>query len=103
MNEELEFDAAQRHLCPDGACTGLVGPDGRCAVCGLEGGQPPERGAASSNPRESRPAAQPSVSVAAEGADGGFDVARKLCDDGSCVGVIGPDGRCGVCGRVSGS
>jgi hypothetical protein len=108
MNEELEFDPAQRHLCPDGACTGLVGPNGRCEVCGLEGGPPPERGAASgSGPaRESRPAAEAPEALAgstAEGADGGFDVARKLCEDGSCVGVIGPDGRCGVCGRVSGS
>ena len=23
-----------RELCPDGACTGLIGPDGRCKVCG---------------------------------------------------------------------
>ena len=32
------------------------------------------------------------------GADG-FDPTRRLCDDGSCVGVIGADGRCGVCGQ----
>ena len=25
---------------------------------------------------------------------------RKLCPDGSCVGVIGDDGRCRVCGRT---
>jgi hypothetical protein len=23
---------------------------------------------------------------------------RELCPDGRCVGVIGPDGRCGTCG-----
>jgi len=106
MNEELEFDPAQRHLCPDGACTGLVGADGRCTVCGLDGGQPPERSAASGAARERPPAAEAPAAgagAAPEGADGGFDVGRKLCEDGSCVGVIGPDGRCGVCGRVSGS
>jgi len=24
---------------------------------------------------------------------------RVLCSDGNCIGVIGPDGRCGVCGK----
>ena len=106
MNEELEFDPAQRHLCPDGSCTGLVGPDGRCAVCGLDGGPPPERGAAPAGAREPRPVAETVRAVSTgvpAGADGDFDAARRLCDDGSCVGVIGGDGRCGVCGRVSGS
>ena len=26
---------------------------------------------------------------------------RQLCSDGSCVGVIGPDGTCKVCGRAA--
>ena len=26
----------QRQLCPDGACIGVIGPDGRCKVCGKE-------------------------------------------------------------------
>jgi hypothetical protein len=26
---------------------------------------------------------------------------REVCPDGSCVGVIGPEGRCKVCDRVS--
>ena len=30
---------------------------------------------------------------------GGFDARRKLCPDGACVGVIGEDGRCKVCGQ----
>jgi len=25
---------------------------------------------------------------------------RKVCPDGACIGVIGEDGRCKVCGRV---
>lgn len=24
---------------------------------------------------------------------------RRLCPDESCIGIIGPDGRCKVCGR----
>ena len=27
--------------------------------------------------------------------------ARQLCPDGSCIGVIGDDGRCKVCGRAA--
>jgi hypothetical protein len=26
--------------------------------------------------------------------------ARVLCPDGRCVGIIGPNGRCGTCGRL---
>ncbi|MFT3699748.1 MAG: hypothetical protein QM831_41760 [Kofleriaceae bacterium] len=26
---------------------------------------------------------------------------REVCPDGSCVGVIGPDGQCKVCGQMS--
>ena len=28
----------------------------------------------------------------------GFDPRRRLCPDGSCIGVIGADGRCTECG-----
>jgi hypothetical protein len=28
---------------------------------------------------------------------------RLLCPDGSCVGVIGPDGRCNACGKTAAS
>jgi hypothetical protein len=30
----------------------------------------------------------------------GFDPNRRLCPDGSCVGLIGPDGRCTVCAQT---
>jgi hypothetical protein len=29
------FDPHHRELCPDGGCIGLIGPDGRCKVCGI--------------------------------------------------------------------
>ena len=29
---DATFD--DRHLCPDGACTGLIGTDGKCKECG---------------------------------------------------------------------
>jgi len=31
-----------------------------------------------------------------------FDSKRRLCPDGSCIGVVGDDGRCRVCGRDAG-
>jgi len=35
----------------------------------------------------------------AEGAEGNDWGQRILCSDGNCIGVIGPDGRCKVCGK----
>ena len=32
--EDREASAEDRELCPDGACIGLIGPDGRCKACG---------------------------------------------------------------------
>ena len=28
---------------------------------------------------------------------------RELCPDGACVGLIGSDGKCKVCGRARGT
>src|SRR5512142_3159570 len=33
-----EIDFEHRILCPDGACIGVIGPDGRCKVCGAFAG-----------------------------------------------------------------
>jgi hypothetical protein len=63
-----------------------------------------------SSGRQSRPALDASdgdaatedateMADAAPESDGGFDAGRRLCDDGSCVGVVGPDGVCRTCGR----
>jgi hypothetical protein len=101
---ESKFDPARRRLCPDGACVGLLDENGRCKECGLSGGG---RGAA--------PAVIPSPALpdqpdqdddreeAIEAAEAGsaFDPRRRLCPDGTCVGVIGADGRCPVCGRAA--
>ena len=88
--DETGFDS-KRRLCPDGSCVGLIGPDGRCTVCAQT-----ESAAAA---EEAAPADR---DVAAPVASGDFDPNRRLCDDGSCVGVIGGDGRCTVCGQKAG-
>ena len=38
--------------------------------------------------------------TAEDDAEGPIDLAsRKLCSDGTCIGIIGPDGRCKECGK----
>jgi hypothetical protein len=103
------FDPRGRRLCPDGNCIGVIGPDGRCKVCGLsDGGGPataeafPGGGAADALDEEESAGADASDAEASldDALDGGaFDPSRKLCVDGGCIGVIGPDGRCTECGR----
>ena len=93
--EDLDFDP-NRRLCPDGACVGLIGPGGTCTVCG--------RTAAAAAAGEDAPEPEAGSSSAgaparAAAADGEFDPNRRLCDDGSCVGLIGPGGTCTVCGQ----
>ncbi len=106
---ETPFDS-KRRLCPDGSCIGVIGPDGRCSVCGRDAsGKPgiaPISDAQVSDALSSEDADDHvGAAATADAAPGGptFDANRRLCDDGSCVGVIGADGRCGVCGRSPGS
>jgi hypothetical protein len=95
---ETSFDPTARRLCADGACVGVLGDDGRCRVCGRTEAQAAagDDVAAMNDPSDDAPA---SAEVGAGAIDGGFDPNRRLCDDGSCVGVLGDDGACRVCGR----
>ena len=82
-----------RELCPDGACIGVIGDDGLCKVCGKQGTAP-------AAPHAARPAAAKlaPAPAAAESLEVDDDEDRELCADGSCIGLIGSDGRCKVCG-----
>jgi hypothetical protein len=103
------FDPRRRRLCPDGSCVGLIGPDGRCRVCGLAHPDGPgdAAGAVVFSPAEldedlggGGERLDDHFALPAEGDEpGAFDAGRGLCPDGSCVGVLGTDGRCKVCGR----
>jgi hypothetical protein len=118
--EPENFDSRRRRLCPDGDCVGLVGPDGHCRICGQVDSQfdpaapglGPEAfagGCASddddladgpnSGHHTGEHADSDAVLDVAYAAAPGFDPARKLCPDGDCVGVLGEDGQCKVCGR----
>lgn len=95
--DETGFDP-KRRLCPDGSCVGLIGPDGRCTVCAQT-----ESAAAAEDAHPAVPTGPSEVGGdAGLETGGGFDPGRRLCEDGSCVGVIGPGGACTVCGQKAG-
>jgi hypothetical protein len=98
-------DLESRRLCPDGACIGVIGADGRCKECGKEA-EPLEAARADATPAPgSAPPAGPGAGEEAGSLDDPDDggppdlASRRLCSDGACIGVIGPDDRCKVCGR----
>lgn len=102
-----DSDDLERVLCGDSSCIGLVGLDGRCKVCGLWGACPSQLAQAA----ELSPAAaaeRPDADAAAAAPDDLGDAddpfvndSRVLCPDEGCIGVVGGDGRCHVCGRVA--
>jgi hypothetical protein len=85
-------DFAARELCGDGSCVGVIGDDQRCRVCGQPGVAR----------RADASAAAPSDGSSERADEVGDDEvdsdARRLCPDGACVGLLGPDGHCKVCG-----
>jgi hypothetical protein len=103
--KEAGDDWSQRRLCPDGNCIGVIGPDGRCKECGRPAEGPAPEADVPTSAEESDVAREP-VATAYHAptdhtpADGDDDWSqRRLCPDGNCIGVIGPDGRCRECGR----
>lgn len=90
----------RRKLCPDGSCVGIIGEDGRCTVCGTST-------AGGDGSTSEAPFAGDSLDEAVleteepipEDAASGFDPNRRLCGDDSCIGVIGADNRCRICGK----
>ncbi len=90
-NEDWE----KRVLCSDESCIGTIGPDGKCKECGKAyDGKLPE-----GNINEIVHELSPEKQVSSDDhADEDWDK-RVLCSDGSCIGVIGPDGKCKECGK----
>lgn len=92
-------DWENRILCPDESCIGVIGADGRCKECGnsYEGSQPAE-----SSDTQTRSELEDDIDTD-QPTRSDFDDSdwenRTLCSDESCIGVIGPDGRCKECGK----
>lgn len=100
----------ERRVCPDGACIGVIGGDGRCNICGRTA--PNEGGAYRATPaaqvdedeaddHDDAGAVPPRDEVAPNPAGEGDWGNRTLCSDGTCTGVIGSDGHCKVCGKAA--
>ena len=110
-DEKAQTDSEweQRTLCSDESCIGVVGPDGRCKECGLPYEWPidvtKEEGIAS-DVEETAPDSDRSEELEDIGEHDSEPEAdleweqRTLCIDESCIGVIGPDGRCKECGKA---
>ena len=107
----------QRTLCSDESCIGVIGPDGRCKECGL----PYESENQQEISEEHAASDSDAADEVAEDDDDDYDddddfdeddddddddedaatdiewEQRTLCRDESCIGVVGPDGRCKEC------
>jgi hypothetical protein len=99
FDHESAFDP-RRRLCPDGNCIGILGSDGKCGVCGTadsgwSGTDQPTVEAPESSPQVDSTQAEASAAVA--GCD--FDPSRRLCSDDTCIGIVGDDDRCKLCGK----
>ena len=107
----------RRILCSDGNCIGVIGSDGRCKECGkpYAGDQPlpamddadteepadvvqdaPE---ATDTDTDVQPGDDAVAVDAGQKVDDDDWQQRTLCIDESCIGVVGPDGRCKECGK----
>ncbi len=101
-----------RQLCIDGGCVGLIGEDGTCKVCGKVAPGTAKTKHTSTSPVSTlgsslTPARTEDAELLAAATDMAASlpdeaaVDRKLCPDGACVGVIGDDGHCKLCGKVA--
>jgi hypothetical protein len=100
----MKIDWERRELCSDGACIGVIGDDGLCMTCGRVAanlGNDRLRGLAA-EPADEPDEPEDDHDVEDDEpapAEGGDDWdQRQLCSNGACVGVIGENGVCTVCG-----
>ncbi|MEO8840810.1 MAG: hypothetical protein ABI591_08515 [Kofleriaceae bacterium] len=117
-----------REVCPDGACTGVIGAEGRCKVCGqvsptwnnerergmiVDGEHLPHDDHADDEEDDDDDDDDADDDVAARGSDPALaalmpgaatdDVdwsRRVLCRDDTCIGVLDARKVCSVCGKT---
>ena len=110
---DMEWEG--RTLCSDESCIGVIGPEGRCRECGRPyegtlpeafsvdedptGGPDGEADLQTHRDEEVFDAVWEGDAVDDAPSDDAEWAVRTLCPDESCIGVIGPDGRCLECGR----
>jgi hypothetical protein len=85
-------------LCSDQSCIGTIGPDGKCKECGKPSNRAVEAGSSAGNVATHK---KEKVIIEPEGSVSDEDWEKRvLCSDESCIGVIGPDGKCKECGKL---
>lgn len=96
---DSNFDP-RRRLCPDGSCVGIMGTDGKCTVCGTgDSGEAAYPASTLGTLEDSHEQEIASDEPGSEDPSSDFDPNRRLCSDEACVGVIGEDHRCRLCGK----
>jgi hypothetical protein len=98
-NQEIDLNWKNRRLCIDESCIGVIGADGRCRVCELLHPCVPESLDICSGMSTVGEALheKPSEDQVSETKEPEWED-RTLCRDESCIGTIGTDGRCRICG-----
>ena len=105
---QADMEWENRRLCSYDNCIGVIGPDGRCKECGKPyAGELPEEIANLKTDFEEEPVVKEDSDASKQAGDNEekkpqADIEwenRILCSDGSCIGVIGSDGRCKECGK----
>jgi curved DNA-binding protein CbpA len=90
-----DTDWEHRTLCGDGSCIGILNKAGRCKECGrtLEEAKKDAKTKVHEEKEKTKPddEAKP---IDWEN--------RTLCSDGTCIGIIGSNGRCTECGKQLG-
>jgi hypothetical protein len=102
---ELIFDKNEdwekRTLCIDESCIGTIGPDGKCRECGKPYGAAinPAADAADKIKEQAEQVYDFKKNTKSTASDEEWEK-RVLCSDESCIGTIGPDGKCRECGKL---
>ena len=103
-----DFNVDERVLCSDDACIGLVGPDRCCKVCGgvytgvesLPDALERQSPMGSEDPVESVDPVIGGESTPNSEQETLDDPDERICcSDDTCIGLSGPNGICGTCGK----
>jgi len=102
---QVDVEWETRTLCSDESCIGVIGSDGRCKECGIlyDGDLKEMPVSADTTVSEDTTDSSDVDVLDAEEPIAQVDddwETRRLCSDESCIGVIGPDGRCKECGKA---
>jgi len=98
---DKDEDWGKRTLCIDESCIGTIGHDGRCKECGKPYDGAINPAAAVTEIKEEPPKPLENLIKNAESSASDDDWEKRvLCIDETCIGTIGPDGRCRECGKA---